>query len=62
MDQEPTGEMLELYGVAIAEVNENLKITDLKIFYDPNPMLLQFYGGRDKCPFLQKIPQLHCRH
>ena len=51
---------MELYDVAIAEVNENLKITDLKIVYDPNPMLLQFYGGRDKCLFLQTIPQCHC--
>ena len=38
-DSPPTGELMELIGTAIAEVDDNLKIIDLQVFFDPNPML-----------------------
>ena len=34
-----TGERLELIGMCAATVDEQLKITDLQVYFDPNPML-----------------------
>jgi hypothetical protein len=48
---EPTGETIELYGMAIATVTENLQVSELQIFYDPTPFLDDLSKG-GKCPFM----------
>ena len=49
-DSPPTGELMELIGTAIAEVDDNLKIIDLQVFFDPNPMLAKM-TSKASCPF-----------
>ena len=49
MDHQPTGEHIEMKGVAIAKVDEHLKIEELEVYFDPNLLLMTFYGGRNKC-------------
>lgn len=50
----PTGELIEIFGMCLAVVNEDLKITDLQIYFDPNPTiakLMNFKIGDFKgCP------------
>lgn len=59
-DNMPTGELMELIGSAVVEVDENLKIVDLQVFFDPHPMLArlmmkkdatQSNNGPSRCPF-----------
>lgn len=38
---EPTGEVLEMKGTAFATVNDELKLTRLELFFDPNPLLMK---------------------
>ena len=40
-DLPPTGDSVELFGCCIAKVNDELKIEDLQIYYDPSPMMTQ---------------------
>ncbi|XP_013390484.1 pathogen-related protein-like [Lingula anatina] len=54
----PSGERVEMKGCAIATVNENLQVEELKVYYDPNPILatlLKLNTGTDegatRCPF-----------
>ncbi|XP_013399413.1 pathogen-related protein [Lingula anatina] len=54
----PSGERIELIGCAITTVNENLQVEELKLYYDPNPILatlLKLNTGTDEgatgCPF-----------
>ena len=47
----PTNEPIELIGMCVAEVDDQLKITDLQVFFDPNPMLAKMMSFT--CPFNQ---------
>jgi hypothetical protein len=50
---EPSGKTIELYGLAVATVTENLQVSSLEIYYDPTPFLEDLTkGGPSKCPFL----------
>ncbi|KAF6261999.1 pathogen-related protein [Scenedesmus sp. NREL 46B-D3] len=50
---EPTGETIEMYGMAIATMTDKLQVERLEIFYDPTPFLDSLAkGGASKCPFL----------
>ena len=49
-DVQPTGEKMELFGSCIATVNDDLKITDLQVFYDPNPLMASLMGLKKFCP------------
>lgn len=42
----PTGELLELLGMAVAEVDENLKIKSIDVHYDPNQLLVKLEGKK----------------
>ena len=42
----PTGELLEMHGMAVAEVDENLKIKSIDVQYDPNQMLMKLEGDK----------------
>ena len=56
LDQEPTGEEIELFGHCIVRVNDDLKVLSIEVFYDPNPMMAKLTGF-DKtgvCPFAVK--------
>jgi len=44
----PTGQRIEMFGMCVAKVNEQLKVTDLEVYFDPNPMLAQLMSVR--CP------------
>lgn len=43
----PTGERLEMFGMSIARVDEELRLTEVEHFYDPNAFLSRMTGG---CP------------
>jgi len=47
----PTNEPIELIGMCVAEVDDQLKITDLQVYFDPNPMLAKMMSFT--CPFNQ---------
>ncbi len=55
MDNLPTGELIEMFGIAVAVVNKDLKIEDLSVYYDPNPVLTKLTGKR--CPVANKTRQ-----
>ncbi|KAL9955303.1 hypothetical protein ACROYT_G036608 [Oculina patagonica] len=42
----PTGELLEMYGMAVAEVDENLKIKSIDVHFDPNQLLMKLEGKK----------------
>lgn len=41
------GEVYELYGFAVVDVTENLKISTLRIYYNPDEYLEALYGMKD---------------
>ncbi|MEU9228875.1 SnoaL-like polyketide cyclase [Streptomyces massasporeus] len=43
----PTGERVEMYGMSVAKVSEDLRLLEVEHFYDPNAFLGQLTGG---CP------------
>ncbi|XP_068762551.1 uncharacterized protein [Montipora capricornis] len=43
-DKAPTGERLEMYGMAVAEVDEKLKIKSIECYFDPNQILMKLEG------------------
>ena len=43
---DPTGELVEMYGMAVAEVDENLKIKSIDVHYDPNQILMKLEGQK----------------
>ena len=61
---------MELFGSSVVEVDENLKIVDLQVFFDPHPMLGRLMkrtdaetadpagDGPTRCPFQHKNPQM----
>ncbi|KAI6661338.1 hypothetical protein LOD99_10005 [Oopsacas minuta] len=65
---EGKGELLEMFGFAIARVSPDLKIEDIKIFYDPDSFIQALEGKTDakelscakkligdvSCPFISK--------
>jgi hypothetical protein len=44
---EPTGKTLELFGMTLVRVDDNLQILDLEHYYDNNTLLQELTGG---CP------------
>ncbi|XP_027090586.1 pathogen-related protein-like [Coffea arabica] len=58
----PTGEMVEFFGMAIFELNENSKVVKVQFFYDPGQLLEGLLKGKPSdeykieapstCPFL----------
>jgi hypothetical protein len=44
---EPTGERLEMFGMTVAKVDDDLRLTEIEHFYDPNAFLARMTGG---CP------------
>lgn len=44
---EPTGETVEMFGVSIAKLSDDLRLVDVEHFYDPNSFLGKLTGG---CP------------
>ena len=44
--KDPTGELLEMFGMAVAEVDENLKIKSIDVHYDPNQILIKLEGQK----------------
>jgi hypothetical protein len=47
---QPTGETIEMFGVTIAKVAEDLRLLSVEHFYDPNRLLGKLTGG---CPVAQ---------
>jgi len=45
---EATNKMVELYGMCVAKVTDDLKIQDLQVFYDPSQLFTQL---TEICPF-----------
>ncbi|MEV7870510.1 SnoaL-like polyketide cyclase [Streptomyces sp. NPDC088124] len=43
----PTGELVEMYGMSVATVTEDLKLLQVEHYYDPNEFLGKLTGG---CP------------
>jgi hypothetical protein len=41
----PTGKQVEMTGVAVAEVDDKLRITNLEVYNDPNEPVKQMAGG-----------------
>ena len=46
----PTGEKIEMFGVSVAKVSDDLKLVEVEHFYDPNSFLGSLTGG---CPVAQ---------
>jgi len=44
---EPTGETIEMFGVSIAKVSDDLRLVEVEHYYDPNTFLGSLTGG---CP------------
>ncbi|MFD6418054.1 SnoaL-like polyketide cyclase [Streptomyces sp. NPDC060194] len=44
---EPNGKRIEMFGVSVAKVDDDLKLLEVEHFYDPNAFLGQLTGG---CP------------
>ena len=57
---EPTGELLELFGSSVVEVDENLKIIDLQVFFDPHPLLGKLMRRKDTAD--DGIPRCPVQH
>lgn len=49
----PTGERLEMHGISIAHVDEQLRLTEVEHYYDPNAFLSRMTGG---CPVAHATP------
>ncbi|MGW1729259.1 SnoaL-like polyketide cyclase [Streptomyces sp. NPDC002306] len=43
----PTGEQIEMFGVSVAKVSNDLKLVEVEHYYDPNSFLSKLTGG---CP------------
>ena len=50
-DNPPSGERMQLIGTCLAKVNDQLKIVDLQVYFDPNPMLSRMTACGPVCPF-----------
>lgn len=44
---QPNGETIEMYGMSVAKVDDDLKLVQVEHFYDPNNFLAKLTGG---CP------------
>ena len=54
--REPSNEMVELYGLCVVPVNDQLKIEAIEVYFDPNPFIANFMGKSSGCP-MQKASQ-----
>ncbi|XP_032219181.2 pathogen-related protein [Nematostella vectensis] len=45
-DHPPSGELLQMFGSAVVEVDGNLKIKSINLYYDPNQILAKLEGKR----------------
>ena len=43
----PTGELVEMFGMSVAKLDDNLKLLEVEHYYDPNQLLGKLTGG---CP------------
>jgi hypothetical protein len=43
----PTGERIEMFGISVAKVSDDLRLLDVEHYYDPNQFLGKLTGG---CP------------
>ena len=52
-DLEPTGEQFEMFGSCVVQLNDNMKIQTVEVYYDPNPMMAKLTGFEKTgvCPF-----------
>ncbi|MEV4970231.1 SnoaL-like polyketide cyclase [Streptomyces scopuliridis] len=50
---EPTGELVEMFGMSVAKVSGDLRLLEVEHFYDPNAFLAELTGG---CPVARDIP------
>ncbi len=48
---EPTNKMIEIFGMCKATVNDQLKIQDLQVFYDPSQLFVQLLASCPHAPF-----------
>ncbi len=46
-DFQPNGETIEMFGISVAKVNDDLKLLEVEHYYDPNTFLGKLTGG---CP------------
>jgi hypothetical protein len=44
---QPTGETIEMYGISVAKVDDDLRLLEVEHYYDPNTFLGNLTGG---CP------------
>jgi predicted ester cyclase len=44
---EPNGKQIEMFGMSVAKVSDDLKLVEVEHYYDPNTFLAQLTGG---CP------------
>ncbi len=52
----PSNEMIEIFGMCKATVNDQLKIQDLQVFYDPNQLFIQLLSSCPHAPFANLTP------
>jgi hypothetical protein len=51
-----SNKMIELFGMCKATVNDQLKIQDLQVFYDPSQLFVQLLSTCPHAPFGNLIP------
>ncbi len=51
-----TNKMIELFGMCKATVNDQLKIQDVQVFYDPNQLFTQLLESCPHAPFINFKP------
>lgn len=48
----PTNKFIEIFGMCKATVNDQLKIQDLQVFYDPSQLFVQLLGNCPHAPYM----------
>lgn len=54
----PSNEMIEIFGMCKATVNDQLKIQDIQVFYDPSQLFVQLLSSCPHAPFASQITPL----
>ncbi|GII66677.1 hypothetical protein Skr01_67620 [Sphaerisporangium krabiense] len=49
----PNGQTVEMYGVSVAKVSDDLRLVEVEHYYDPNAFLGKLTGG---CPVAHREP------
>lgn len=57
--QEPTGELIEMFGMTLARVSAELKLEEVEHFYDQTQMLATLAGGRTADQQARGCPVAH---